>query len=475
MRPAAAALAAALVVALVAMPGADARADVAVPETGCRYAVTLAEPEARTLRIELACAGAGPHRLVGTRNIPNDHVRELRALDGGALEKRDGGWTLSARAGAAAARAAYTFDMDDLVASTNSASIGRRVGGSVVTSPGSFLLVPAAPGAPLRLVFAAPAGAAIATALARDGDDHLISTAELDPAGFMALGRIAPIAVAPAAPGAPASLTVAVLDAKLSLPRESLANFVRDQAAALARHYGGFPVARGLIVIRPVEDGRALVRGVVVGGGGASMLLLMGADATPNQLYGHWMLMHELVHFGHPVIAEGHRWLGEGMAVYTETVVRARNGWFGERETWAAFRRHMARAAPQLAGEGLARARSIDAVYWGGALLMLMADVEIRRETQGRRTLADCVKAVQAAGGVATERWALDRFVRVCDAGTGTGVFAALVARHVRQGTPFDLDDFWRRLGVVAGEDGATLDDAAPLAALRRAITAPTP
>jgi hypothetical protein len=221
-----------------------------------------------------------------------------------------------------------------------------------------------------------------------------------------------------------------------------------------------------------VEGDRPLVRGVVVGGGGASMLLLMGANATPNQLYGHWMLMHELVHFGHPVIVEGHRWLGEGMAVYTETVVRARHGWFAERETWAAFRRHMTRAAPHLSGDGLARARTIDGVYWGGALLMLMADVEIRRRTEGRRALADCVKAVQAEGGVADARWALERFVRACDAGTGTQVFAELVERHVHRGLPLDLDAFWRRLGVVVGESGPGLDDAAPLAAIRRAITA---
>lgn len=450
-----------------------ARADVAVPAAGCRYEIALADVEARALAIELACAGDGPHRLHGIRLIPNDHVRDLRAVAGSTLAKDESAWVLTGQGGAA--RAAYRFDLDDLVASTNSASIGRRVGGAVVTSPGSFLLVPEGAGVPLRLAFAAPPGAAVATALARDGADHLISSADLDPAGFVVFGRFRRLeAAAPRAGGAPpAALAVALLEGRLALPPAALEALVGEQAAALARYQGGFPVPRGLVIVRPVEDGRPLVRGVVVGGGGPTMLLLMGADSTAAQIRGHWMLMHELAHFGHPIIVEGHRWLGEGLAVYTESIVRARQGWFGEHHTWMGFRRHMARGALALTGDGLGRARTIDGVYWGGALFMLMADVEIRRRTDGRRTLVDCVKAVQEAGGVATARWELARFVARCDAGTGTTVFADLAQRHVARGTPFDLDAFWQALGLFAIENGIRYDDTAPLAAIRRALMAP--
>jgi len=41
--------------------------------------------------------------------------------------------------------------------------------------------------------------------------------------------------------------------------------------------------------------------------------------------------------------------------------------------------------------------------------------------------------------------------------------------------SPVDLDALWRELGVWVNDARATLDDAAPLAATRRAITAPPP
>ena len=60
-----------------------------------------------------------------------------------------------------------------------------------------------------------------------------------------------------------------------------------------------------------------------------------------------------------------------------------------------------------------------------------------------------------------------------CARATGVQVLGALYARMKDQPAPVDLDALWEALGVRV-EGGATrLDDTAPLAATRQAITAP--
>jgi hypothetical protein len=67
-------------------------------------------------------------------------------------------------------------------------------------------------------------------------------------------------------------------------------------------------------------------------------------------------------------------------------------------------------------------------------------------------------------------------FVRLADAATAHHVFADLFARYVVGGEEVDLDRLWRSLGVVQSEGGGTtLRDDAPLSAIRRAISSPSP
>src|SRR3546814_4139132 len=73
--------------------------------------------------------------------------------------------------------------------------------------------------------------------------------------------------------------------------------------------------------------------------------------------------------------------------------------------------------------------QSLDAVtrrgiYWGGAIFMLLADLDIRERSQGRASLETCFRAVLNDGGNTTVRWPRAEFLRVCDAATGTGSMA---------------------------------------------------
>lgn len=460
-------------IALAAALAAPAAAqNLAPPPGGCAYEIALLDAEARRLAVTMACAGDGPHRIATYRFLTDSHVRDLAPAGGSTLAKGEA-WVLTGSGGIA--RATYRFDVDEMAGSTNSPSIGQRSGGSVVASARSFLLVPEGGRRPMRLAlrFRAPAGAAVATALARDGEALVVDTRDFPSLGYMAMGRIETLAIpVEGRNGAgPGTLAVAILDGALAVPRPDLARWFADSAARIGAYFGGFPVARGLVVLQPVPGLRDLRRGIVIGGGGATMLLRIGADTRAEDLRGQWMLTHELVHFGAPFV-EGHAWLMEGMAVYIETRQRVAAGWFPADRAWLGFLRNFRWGIPALEQQGLANARGIGPVYWGGTLFLLMADAEILARTRGARSLADCARAVLDRGGDTTVQWSLARFVETCDAATGGDTLQRMVAAHVARGTRLDLAAFWTRLGVqlTSDETGIVYDDAAPLAWVRKRI-----
>ncbi len=53
--------------------------------------------------------------------------------------------------------------------------------------------------------------------------------------------------------------------------------------------------------------------------------------------------------------------------------------------------------------------------------------------------------------------------LKVADNAVGTPVLLDLANAHAYAATPVNLDALWDRLGVVRTDDGATLDDKAPL------------
>jgi hypothetical protein len=97
--------------------------------------------------------------------------------------------------------------------------------------------------------------------------------------------------------------------------------------------------------------------------------------------------------------------------------------------------------------------------------------VQIRERTHNQKGLEDALRAVLAEGNIQSE-WPLDRAIAMGDKATGVPVLHELYERM--KGTPItvDLDGLWKKLGVSSVDGKVVFDDSAPLAAVRRAITA---
>ena len=212
----------------------------------------------------------------------------------------------------------------------------------------------------------------------------------------------------------------------------------------------------------------AIAFGRTVSGGGESVMVEVGRDVDPRKLFNDWVLVHELVHTGMPYLRGRATWFMEGAATYVEPVIRARAGWKSEAEAWKEWIDNMPRGADAFArGLGSASGREN---YWAGALFMLMADIDIRRQSNGARGLEDCLRGALWAGFDGSRRATLAEYAVPCDAATGTKAVSALAERYINAGNPVDLAAYWKELGVALEDGKIVLDDTAPLARWRKMI-----
>ncbi|MBX3183825.1 MAG: hypothetical protein KIT72_06850 [Polyangiaceae bacterium] len=495
--------------ALLALGCADAR----LPEGGgeCRYRVRFSESQ--RAEVELHCEGP---RLTGvTVNLPaaTQHTRvwqgasELSAGSDDTFTLARPGRSISLR---------YQVELGALAARYDDFDVAKSQGGALISPAYNWLLTPAPlpAGLPVSVEVQVSEGAEFATGLApapvggRQGYELLAQ--ELPVASYSAFGRLSrrtltlpgrgsggarlEVVSLPEAPKrAPSASkhhgarkdrkpdedeTTAVasdtdyIDASPDESRRAARDAWVDGAArAVASFWEGFPVPRATLFVVPVAARRRALFGKVLPASGPGVVLLIGADSEADDLANDWILVHELFHLGVPSFSGEGKWLDEGLATYFEPLIRARSLGFSEHAAWGELAQGFERGTQALATTGLERTADYGAVYWGGALVCLLADMEIRRTSQGRLGLEDGLREVLRQGGHAREVWRVRDVARVVDAATRSRALSQLAARYGAGSAPVDLDEILGLLGVRRGAEGITLEPTGEAAWLRRVIT----
>ncbi len=264
-----------------------------------------------------------------------------------------------------------------------------------------------------------------------------------------------------------------LLDGKLQMSEADAARWVDDAAGAVSMLYGHFPVRHATVFLAPIPGATEPVFGRVLSLGGSSVLVLTGEESDGNEMHEDWILVHELIHLGFPTFQNEGRWLDEGIATYYEPVLRTRMGWRDKTDLWRGLAREMPRGLAS-AGEPLAleQRTTLDGIYWGGALFVMMADVRIREQTRGRKSLDDVLRGVLAKGGDGEHVWTVAETMRVGDELTGTHVLTDMYERYARKGESVDLEAELHALGIdrAGGKDEITLHDDRPRGSIRNQI-----
>lgn len=268
------------------------------------------------------------------------------------------------------------------------------------------------------------------------------------------------------------TIHVAFAPGDVALPKEKLLGWIRMSARAVTAYYGRFPVTSLRLLLVPV-DGARINGGTTWGYRGAAIRIPFGRDATENVLQRDWVMVHEMVHTALPDMPDRYAWLSEGLAVYVEPVARVQAGDLTAREIWRAMMHDMPKGLPQAGDQGLDNTPTWGRRYWGGAIFCLLADIEIRKRTNNRLGLQDAMRGVLAAGGNHEQDWTIARILATADKAVGVGVLTRLHDEMGSKPVTPDLAALWRDLGVKRVGEDVEFDDAAPLAAIRKAITAP--
>ncbi len=261
-------------------------------------------------------------------------------------------------------------------------------------------------------------------------------------------------------------------DGAFALTRTERREWVARAAAAVSAFYGGFPAEHVRLVLKPVAGDRVAFGKTRSGDRDSTVVLFVGEDLPRTALDSDWVLVHELFHLGFPSLRGEGTWLEEGLATYAEPLIRARAGMLTEEQGWAEVIRDMPLGVELCETLGLEHYRNIRAVYWGGAVVALLADVTARR----RGPDAPSPGLEQALRAMVAEGWDSRRFVRpreaiaLVDAKLGAPTLAPLAAAYTDHGGPVPLDAVLSDLGVERRGKGVLLHDDAKLAGIRRAI-----
>ena len=267
------------------------------------------------------------------------------------------------------------------------------------------------------------------------------------------------------------TLYVAFGPGELQLSNETVLAWVTRSVRAVAGYFGRLPDSNARLLIVPT-GGSGIRGGTTYGYRGAASRIQIGHDTTESQLARDWVLVHELVHHGMPNLEDEHHWMEEGLATYVEPIARAQAGELTVESVWGDMVKGLPHGLPQPGDEGLDHTHTWGRTYWGGALFYLLAEIEIRRRTDNG---ADCRmrcarlsprEETSASPGPSRE------VLTAGDEGTGTHVLTDLYGQMKDKPGKVDLADLWRRLGVSMQGETVSFDDSAPLAPIRRAITA---
>ncbi len=290
------------------------------------------------------------------------------------------------------------------------------------------------------------------------------------------LGETFPYRAFDALPSTPiavggATLNVGFAPGEFVLPRSALLGWLETSAKAVSVYYGKFPVASARILLVPAP-GDGVLKGTTFGYRGAAIRLVIGSDTTEDELRHDWIVVHEMTHLALPDVPNPYLWLAEGIATYVEPIARGEAGQLSTEKIWGDMVHDMPKGMPEDGDRGLDRTPTWGRTYWGGAMFCLLADVEIRKRTGNKAGLQQALRGIVAAGGNMERVWPLERIFKVGDEATGTTVLTDLHAKMGDAPEAPDLEALWRELGVSLQGHRVSFDDSAPLAPIRRAITA---
>ena len=248
--------------------------------------------------------------------------------------------------------------------------------------------------------------------------------------------------------------------------------------------YGRFPNPKAKIIVIPTTENSwgsdsAVIFGRVTRRRGETVELFVNPDRPIEEFYTDWTATHEFSHLMLPLLNQRYRWISEGFASYYQNVLMARAGHYTQEVAWQRLRDGLERgreSRPDLspneaAASGIRYARM--KVYWSGAAIALLADIELRKRSGGTESLDTVLGQLQACCLPARTQWSGKKLFKKLDSFLESPVFMPLYREYANaEGFP-DFAPVLVDLGIDITGSNLTFRDDRPLARIRTEISAP--
>jgi len=266
------------------------------------------------------------------------------------------------------------------------------------------------------------------------------------------------------------------------ISHEPIVNWIQDNANNITLAYGRFPNPHARIIVLPAGGERrqdsAVQFGRVVRDGGETVELLIDASQPIELFYDSWTATHEFSHLMLPYVHSDQRWISEGFAQYYQNVLLARSGSYTEQFTWQKLHDGLQRgleSAPAMSPNEAASTTERDTrmkVYWSGAALALLADIELRQRSGGEESLDDVLDRFERCCLPSARTWSGIELFTKFDSLIEKPLFVELYETHAETPGFPDVSRLLERLGIVVHGKEVRLRDDTDLAETRAALTA---
>jgi len=371
----------------------------------------------------------------------------------------------------------YVVDLEAAARQRGGIGGAYRVGDDLIASTSVWLWAPPHrdPDARVTARFELPEGIDVSPLWARTEDRWFLDERAFSFEAYAAFGRFEVRHVG--VPGA--CLHVSLLGPPVAMGNEALTECLAGSARAASLMLGRFPVREVGILAVPTPLSSSSPFGVVGRGTMPTVAILVGDRATEERLARAWVPVHEFSHLATPFIDRDAAWLSEGIATYYQEVLRARGGLQSPETAWRNLDDGFARGREAGTGRSLRdESRSMRQtaayrrVYWAGAAIAMLADVEIRERSGGERSLDDALRHLNECCGDLDHAMSGPAAIERLDA-IEDGAFGRVARRWLGRSELPDVEPAFRRLGLERVDGALVLGGDARAAALRDAIMRP--
>lgn len=240
---------------------------------------------------------------------------------------------------------------------------------------------------------------------------------------------------------------------------KQLTTWINDVTNSVAGVYGRFPNPDARVVVLPArfrgwDSDSPVPFGRVTRWDGETIELYVDASRPISEFYADWTATHEFSHLMLPYLNKQGRWISEGFATYYQNILMARSGNYTPEFAWQRLAEGFDRgreSRPDLspndaADDGIRAARM--KIYWSGAAIALMADVELRRRSGGNESLDSVLGELQLCCLPSERTWSGRRLFERLDSFIEEPLFMPLYRRYANTTGYPDPAELLQKLGV---------------------------